>query len=107
MNPNYYLGTHGSVANPSHSNYGLTPLHQHTEPAQHYQNVCDHSDYYSSSPLNATSPWSNGKVVEEKNEPRNCGFIEFFGEEFAGMEETFRSALLQYFTQVRFFSQAK
>ena len=32
--------------------------------------------------------------------PRNCEFIEFFGEEFAGMEETFRSALLQYFTQV-------
>ena len=48
---------------------------------------------------NSTTGQRTSKCGSEA--PRNCEFIEFFGEEFAGMEETFRSALLQYFTQVK------
>ena len=77
-------------------------------------------DQYSNSPLNienhpavqlnsfgnTPSPNINGHAgcnmsySLQKKQKKQEGIMEFFGEEFAGMEETLRSALLQYFSQV-------
>ena len=64
-----------------------------------YKNLVNSPRYNSSQTTVAAGAPRNSKGGSEG--PRNCEFIEFFGEEFAGMEETFRSALLQYFTQVK------
>lgn len=66
-----------------------------------YSNLSNSPRYNSTPATVVEGGVRNTKCGGTEAGPRNCEFIEFFGEEFAGMEETFRSALLQYFTQVK------